>query len=536
MADEKISQQTEKFALANNDEFIIVDSVTGLNRKIKANNAFILNGFEVDGFSFLTENIAIVDGDSGNDTGATVGGQSFKTIEAAALAVKTAYDLNTNDTYLVYIMAFNGAYLPVSVAGAITYPEIHYYCESKCIIRSVGSGNTPFGDFTNGEGNYFFHGKGEWYSAAASIFSNTFAFTESSNVFISASVLQGIGILEDNTINPEPRAKMELHIDTLLTTGNIQSNQAKDLRGGNIKFHGTDFIGGMAWGFFWQRRVKIDFDRCKFRLSPAVHNPTDGEYEVFDKAGNSLFTIDMTDTDQSRQSRLADFSTFANVQANVDSDIIVDSRASCVEIRLDNDAFELEFTWTDCEFYIDQDKGIGFKIVIDTGLDAGKSVFKLIRPRFIDTSGGTTTAITAWKTGSQIDPKFFVENAVSNADTFNTSHTSNTDIVILDPLAEIIGAGVIKTLSSGVVAAGTDRHLIIAAESGTADDLIEITGLSIGEDVLVRADAGDTITLKHNDAGATIKLLITADADLVLDEDNPLRLTQVDALILAQNI
>lgn len=65
------------------------------------------------------------------------------------------------------------------------------------------------------------------------------------------------------------------------------------------------------------------------------------------------------------------------------------------------------------------------------------------------------------------------------------------------------GAGVTKTLSSDVASAGSDRHLIIAAQSGTADNLIEITGLSTGDEVIIRADAGDTITVKHNDAGAT---------------------------------
>lgn len=99
-----------------------------------------------------------------------------------------------------------------------------------------------------------------------------------------------------------------------------------------------------------------------------------------------------------------------------------------------------------------------------------------------------------------------------------------------------MGSGVTKTIASGVAAAGTDRNLIIAAESGTADDLIEVTGLSVGESVLLRADAGDTITVKHNDAGATVKIHLYGNADVTLDEQNPLRLTLVASNVLVQDI
>lgn len=98
------------------------------------------------------------------------------------------------------------------------------------------------------------------------------------------------------------------------------------------------------------------------------------------------------------------------------------------------------------------------------------------------------------------------------------------------------GTGAIKTISSGVAAAGTDRNLIIAAESGTADDLIEVTGLTVGEGVLLRADSGDTITVKHNDAGATIKMYLSANADVTLDEQNPLRLTLIASNVLVEDL
>jgi len=436
MADQKISALTEKKSLSKSDKTIIVDKVTGLNAQVDADNTQILLGFEVDDFSFLNENIARVKGDSGNDTGATVGGQAFKTIEAAALAVKTAYDLNTNDTYLVYISAFDGVYLPVQATnGLMTYPEIHYYAESKAIIRSTGTGNKPFGDLTNGEGNYWFHGKGEWYSSATSSFTNTFGFTHNSRVYISASVVQNVGVVEDIDVRPKPRAKMDLRIDTLLTAGNLQGNSGKDMQGGDLKFFNTDFLGGVVMNISFQRHTKVEYNRCKFRLSPAIHNPLTGDFEVFDKAGNSLFTIDMTDTDQSRQSRLVDFTGVASVQVNVDSAVVQDSRGSCVEIGLNANSFDHKLNFIDCDFFIDQDKAIGFKVVVSTTTDAGNTVIQLIRPRFIDTSGGTTTAITAWKTAAQTDPKIFIEKAESNADVFNTSHTTNTDITIIDPLA-----------------------------------------------------------------------------------------------------
>lgn len=90
------------------------------------------------------------------------------------------------------------------------------------------------------------------------------------------------------------------------------------------------------------------------------------------------------------------------------------------------------------------------------------------------------------------------------------------------------GAGVIKTLASGVASAGSDRHLIIAAESGAADDLIEITGLSVGDEVIIRADAGDTITIAHDDAGATDKTLLYNGVDLPLTGDQTLKLMKIE--------
>lgn len=97
-----------------------------------------------------------------------------------------------------------------------------------------------------------------------------------------------------------------------------------------------------------------------------------------------------------------------------------------------------------------------------------------------------------------------------------------------------VGAGVIKTLATGILTAGTDRNIIVAAETGTTDDLVEISGLAVGDLVYLRADTGDTITVKHNDAAATNKIHLIGNADLILDEQNALTFLQVDTNILGQ--
>jgi hypothetical protein len=106
------------------------------------------------------------------------------------------------------------------------------------------------------------------------------------------------------------------------------------------------------------------------------------------------------------------------------------------------------------------------------------------------------------------------------------SHSTNTIVM---------GSGVIKTLASDVAAAGADRNLIIAAQTGTSDNLIEVTGLSVGESVLLRADTGDTITVVHNSGGATVKIHLHGNANIALDEQNPLRLTLVATNVLVED-
>jgi hypothetical protein len=101
-----------------------------------------------------------------------------------------------------------------------------------------------------------------------------------------------------------------------------------------------------------------------------------------------------------------------------------------------------------------------------------------------------------------------------------------------------VGAGVAKTISDpgDAIAAGTDRSLIVSANSGTADNLIEVTDLLVGESVLLVAASGHTITVKHNDAGATVKIHLHGNADIVLDELNPLRLTLIATNVLSEDV
>jgi hypothetical protein len=98
------------------------------------------------------------------------------------------------------------------------------------------------------------------------------------------------------------------------------------------------------------------------------------------------------------------------------------------------------------------------------------------------------------------------------------------------------GAGVIKTLSADVVAAGSDRHLIIAAQTGTTDNLIEITGLAIGDEVIIRADVGDTITVVHASGSATDKIYLYGGTSIAASGNDTLKLVKVAAGVVVQYV
>jgi hypothetical protein len=98
------------------------------------------------------------------------------------------------------------------------------------------------------------------------------------------------------------------------------------------------------------------------------------------------------------------------------------------------------------------------------------------------------------------------------------------------------GAGVIKTLSSDVATLGSDRSILLAAQSGTSDDCIEVSGLAVGEEAWLFADTGDTITLKYNNGGATDKFIFYNGADLVLSGNTGLKVFKKAAGVVVNSL
>ena len=72
-----------------------------------------------------------------------------------------------------------------------------------------------------------------------------------------------------------------------------------------------------------------------------------------------------------------------------------------------------------------------------------------------------------------------------------------------------------KTLSTGVLDASDGPGLyVVAAESGTEDDLTQITGLTARQGIRIQPDSGDEITVKD---GANLNL---TGIDFVLNDVN----------------
>jgi hypothetical protein len=76
------------------------------------------------------------------------------------------------------------------------------------------------------------------------------------------------------------------------------------------------------------------------------------------------------------------------------------------------------------------------------------------------------------------------------------------------------------TLSSGAITAGSGSYILIAAESGTADDLDTLTVTGTPRLIILQADTGDTITVKHG--VGNIKL--NGETDFALSGDKTLAL------------
>jgi hypothetical protein len=76
------------------------------------------------------------------------------------------------------------------------------------------------------------------------------------------------------------------------------------------------------------------------------------------------------------------------------------------------------------------------------------------------------------------------------------------------------------TLSSGAATAGHGSYFIIAAETGTADDLDTLTITGVPRLIFLQADSGDTITIKHS----TGNIELNSAADFALTADKTLAL------------
>ena len=100
---------------------------------------------------------------------------------------------------------------------------------------------------------------------------------------------------------------------------------------------------------------------------------------------------------------------------------------------------------------------------------------------------------------------------------------------IVDKRCLLLGAtfGTAPTLLGivGGIATPTRFHHTLSAQAGAADDLDGMTFSSIisnGEPLIIRPDAGDTITVKHNALGGADarNILCIGNADIVLDDDH----------------
>jgi len=81
-----------------------------------------------------------------------------------------------------------------------------------------------------------------------------------------------------------------------------------------------------------------------------------------------------------------------------------------------------------------------------------------------------------------------------------------------------LGQPVDVTIAAGIVTAPGLQNLIINAETGTTDDLTQITGLDVGLLISISPASGDTITVKN---GANMDLA-RSDNVMAATDDNML--------------
>ena len=86
---------------------------------------------------------------------------------------------------------------------------------------------------------------------------------------------------------------------------------------------------------------------------------------------------------------------------------------------------------------------------------------------------------------------------VTNHNNLSNNGGSGSHAAITTHITEYEAAETILTLATGVITRTQENH-ILAAETGTTDDLITIDGLAEGDWIHIVADSGDTITVHDN--------------------------------------
>lgn len=117
--------------------------------------------------------------------------------------------------------------------------------------------------------------------------------------------------------------------------------------------------------------------------------------------------------------------------------------------------------------------------------------------------------------------KFGIYDLIATPDgdeVFLVKSGDNTKRILLSQVAAFIevgggvgGAKVSKTISSGEIEVIAGKRYAVSPESGSEDDLDQISGLSEGEEVRLYGTSGNTINVLD---GAN--LILQADADCIL--------------------
>lgn len=398
-------------------EYVCVDNTTGAAVWVD-----VLGGegdFAVDGFIFKGADIAIVNADSGNDTTGSVGGGPFATIGAASVAADAAYQANNERLVLVYIQAVNSVYT-VAVNSADTYPYIHYYAEPKAIMNGPNNG---FGDTTHGAGDYYFHGKGEYYMDDGA--ANTVRFQANSKVWFSAAVVQSVCVTEDTTAGGDIRTWATWNIDKIYG-GIHQSHPSKDLAVLNT-YNKCEFMGGYVMNSWFMDDPTLVFNQCKFRQSPELYEPNTSDLlEAYFKDDTLALSRDLRSGNNGRGGAMSDYTGFATLQDAVDQSVIANSRVAAVEILVSNATGgvgrKCNLIFNQCVFYTEIDKGIGFKVDQNNNSLGGRIV--LNDPLFVDSGFADTTAIVATKASTVTVPTdIIVEAPKYSTDNYRLSHT-----------------------------------------------------------------------------------------------------------------